>query len=76
MAIRSFNVLLCIHIQVLTADSADDIDRSNTMKKKEKEMSEAEQQTYKEDMQGQSYKLSKGAESEREKSTKRPPTGA
>jgi hypothetical protein len=61
----------------LTADSADDIDRSNTMKKKEKEMSEAEQQTYKEeDMQGQSYKLSKGAESEREKSTKRPPTGA
>jgi hypothetical protein len=46
------------------------------MKKKEKEMSEAEQQTYKEDMQGQSYKLSKGAESEREKSTKRPPTGA
>jgi hypothetical protein len=60
----------------LTADSADDIDRSNTMKKKEKEMSEAEQQTYKEDMQGQSYKLSKGSESEREKSTKRPPTGA
>jgi hypothetical protein len=38
----------------LTADSADDIDRSNTMKKKEKEMSEAGQQTYKEDMQGQS----------------------
>jgi hypothetical protein len=47
------------------------------MKKKEKEMSKAEQQTYKEDMQGQSYELSKGAESEREKkSTKRPPTGA
>jgi hypothetical protein len=60
----------------LTADSADDIDRSNTMKKKEKEMSKAEQEIYKEDMQGQSYKLSKGAESEREKSTKRPPTGA
>jgi hypothetical protein len=76
MAIRSFNVLLCTHVQVLTADSADDIDRSNTMKKKEKEMSEAEQQTYKEDMQGQSYELSKGSESEREKSTKRPPTGA
>ena len=60
----------------MTADSADDIDRSNTMKKKEKEMSKAEQEIYKEDMQGQSYKLSKGAESEREKSTKRSPTGA
>jgi hypothetical protein len=60
---------------ILTADSADDIDRSNNMKKKEKEMSKAEQQTCKEDMQGQSYKLSKGAESEREKSIKRPPTG-
>jgi hypothetical protein len=29
MTIRSFNVLLCTHVQVLTADSADDIDRSN-----------------------------------------------
>jgi hypothetical protein len=34
-------------------------------------MSKGLQDTYKEDMQGQSYKLSKGAESEREKSTKR-----
>ena len=76
LLLEALNVLLCTYVQVLTADSADDIDRSNTMKKKEKEMSEAEQQTYKEDMQGQSYKLSKGAESEREKSTKRPPTGA
>lgn len=76
LLLEALNVLLCTYVQVLTADSDDDIDRSNTMKKKEKEMSEAEQQTYKEDMQGQSYKLSKGAESEREKSTKRPPTGA
>ena len=46
------------------------------MKNKEKEMSKAQQKTYEEDIQGQSYELSKGAESEREKSTKRPPTGA
>jgi hypothetical protein len=40
MTIRSFNVLLCTHVQVLTADSADDIDRSNTMKKKERKRDE------------------------------------
>jgi hypothetical protein len=49
---------------------------SDITKKKEKEMSKGLQDTYKEDMQGQSYELSKGAESEREKGTKRPRTGA
>jgi hypothetical protein len=59
--------------------SDDDVLDSNVIKKKEKEMSKLSkrlQETYKEDMQCQSYELSKGAESEREKSTKRPRTGA
>ena len=56
--------------------SDDDALDSNVIKKKEKEMSKGLQETYKEGMQGQSYELSKGAESEREKSTKRPRTGA
>jgi hypothetical protein len=38
-------------------------------------MSKGLQETYNKDIQGQSYELSKGAESERKKSTKRPRTG-
>jgi hypothetical protein len=57
-------------------DVEDDSSSDDVIKKKEKEMSKGLQETYKEDIRGQSYELSKGAESEREKSTKRPPTGA
>ncbi|MFL6506612.1 MAG: hypothetical protein ACJ704_01545, partial [Nitrososphaeraceae archaeon] len=53
-------------------DDKEESSSSNVIKKKEKEMSKGLQETYKEDMQGQSYELSKGSESEREKSTKRP----
>ena len=40
---------------------------NDVIKKKEKEMSKGLQGTYKEDMQDQSYELSKGAESEKRK---------
>ncbi|MFL6317558.1 MAG: hypothetical protein ACJ73C_12610 [Nitrososphaeraceae archaeon] len=48
-------------------DDKEESSSSNVIKKKEKEMSKGLQETYKEDMQGQSYELSKGSESEREK---------
>ena len=55
----------------------DDVDRSSDIiKKEEKEMSKGQQEVYKQEMQGQTYELNKGSESEREKSTKRPRTGA
>jgi hypothetical protein len=62
----------------LANSSDNDVLDSDVIKKKEKEMSKGLQDTYKEDddMQVQNYELSKGAESEREKSTKRPSTGA
>ena len=58
-----------MHKVPLVRSSLDDEEESssNVIKKKEKEMSKGLQDTYKEDMQGQSYELSKGAESEREK---------
>ena len=51
---------------------------SNTMKKTEKLQSKGQQQekTYNQDIHGTDTELSKGAESEREHSTKRPGTGA
>jgi hypothetical protein len=51
---------------------------SNTMKKTEKLQSKGQQQekTYKQNIHGTDTELSKGAESEREHSTKRPGTGA
>jgi hypothetical protein len=39
-------------------------------------MSKGQQEVYKQEMQGQTYELNKGSESEREKSTKRPRTRA
>jgi hypothetical protein len=51
---------------------------SNTMKKREKLQSKGQQQekTYKQGTHETNTELSKGAESERERSTKRPGTGA
>jgi hypothetical protein len=50
---------------------------SNTMKKQEKLQSKGQQEKiYKQDAHGTDTELSKGAESERERSTKRPGTGA
>ena len=51
---------------------------SNTVKKREKLQSKGQQQekAYKQDIHGMDTELSKGAESERERSTKRPGTGA
>jgi hypothetical protein len=51
---------------------------SNTMKKREKLQSKGQQQekTYKQDIHETDTELSKGAESERERSTKRLGTGA
>jgi hypothetical protein len=51
---------------------------TNTIKRREKLQSKGQQQekTYKQDTYGTDIKLSKGAESERERSTKRPGTGA
>ena len=50
---------------------------SDTMKKREKLQSKGQQEkTYKQDTQRMDTELSKGAESERERSTKRPGTGA
>ena len=48
------------------------------IKKREKLQSKGQQQekAYKQDMRGTDIELSKGAESERERSTKRPGTGA
>jgi hypothetical protein len=53
-------------------------DISNTMKKREKLQSKGQQEktNKKQDVQGMYTELSKGAESERERSTKRPGTGA
>ena len=50
----------------------------NTIKRREKLQSKGQQQekTYKQDTYGTDIKLSKGAESERERSTKRPGTEA
>jgi hypothetical protein len=50
----------------------------NTIKRREKLQSEGQQQekAYKQDTHGTDTELSKGAESERERSTKRPGTGA
>jgi len=50
---------------------------SNTIKKREKLQSKGQQEnSYKQDICGMHTELSKGAESERERSTKRPGTGA
>jgi hypothetical protein len=51
---------------------------SNTMKMREKLQSKGQQQekTYKQDTNGTDKELSKGAESERERSTKKAGTGA
>jgi hypothetical protein len=51
---------------------------SDTMKKREKLQSNAQQQekTYNQDVHGMDTELSKGAESERERSSKRLGTGA
>jgi hypothetical protein len=51
---------------------------TNTIKRREKLQSKGQQQekAYKQDTQGMDTELSKGAESEREHSTKRPGTGA
>ena len=51
-------------------------DSSDTMKKQEKVASKGQQDIDKVDMQGMDHELSKGAESERERSTKRQGTGA
>jgi len=50
----------------------------NTIKRREKLQSKGQQQekAYKQDTHGTDTELSKGAESERERSTKRPGTGA
>ncbi len=50
----------------------------NIIKKREKLQSKGQQQerVYKQDAHGMDMKLSKGAESERERSTKKPGTGA
>ena len=51
----------------------------NTIKRREKLQSKGQQQqkkAYKQDTHGMDAELSKGAESERERSTKRPSTGA
>ncbi len=49
----------------------------NTMKKREKLQSKWHQgELYKQDIRGMDTELSKGAESEKERSTKRPGTGA
>jgi hypothetical protein len=50
---------------------------SDTMKKREKLQSKAQQEkTYNQDVHGMDIELSKGAESERERSSKRLGTGA
>lgn len=50
----------------------------NTIKRREKLQGKVQQQekAYKQDTHGMDTELSKGAESERERSTKRPGTGA
>jgi hypothetical protein len=50
---------------------------SDTMKKQEKiESTGQQEETFKQDTQGMDMEPSKGAETERERDTKRPPTGA
>lgn len=49
---------------------------SDDMKKAEKIESRAQQDTFKQDLQGMDQELVKGAETERERGSKRPPTGA
>lgn len=49
---------------------------SDTMKKQEKIESGGEQETFKQDTHDMDMELSKGAETKRERNTKRPPTGA
>ncbi len=52
-------------------------DTSKTMNKREKLQSKGQQEkTYKQDIQGTNTELNKGSKSERERSTKRPGTGA
>jgi hypothetical protein len=60
-----------MHMQKVMSNNSD------TMKKREKLQSKGQQEkTYKQDSQGMDTELSKGAESERERSTKRSGTGA
>ena len=60
-----------VHMQKVMSNA------SNTMKKREKLQSKGQQEKiYKQDVHGTDTELSKGAESERERSTKRPGTGA
>jgi hypothetical protein len=49
---------------------------SDDMKKQEKLQSKGQQDNFKQDLQGMDQELSKGAETERERGSKRPPTGA
>jgi hypothetical protein len=50
---------------------------SDTMKKQEKiESTGQQEETFKQDTHDMDMELSKGAETERERNTKRPPTGA
>jgi hypothetical protein len=49
---------------------------SDTRKKQQEIASKGQQETYKQDTQGMDIELSKGAETERETGSKRPPTGA
>jgi hypothetical protein len=50
---------------------------SDSMKKQEKiESGGQQEETFKQDTQDMDMELSKGAETERERNTKRPPTGA
>jgi hypothetical protein len=49
---------------------------SDDMKKQQRIESKAQQDTFKQDLQGMDQELSKGAETERERGSKRPPTGA
>jgi hypothetical protein len=62
---------LCIYSEVMS-------NLSDTMEKREKLQSKGQQQekTYNQEVDGMDTELSKGAESERERSTKRLSTGA
>lgn len=62
----------CMHIFKVMSEPP------NTMKKREKLQSKGQQKekSYSQDVVGMDTELSKGAESERERSTKRPGTGA
>jgi hypothetical protein len=70
--IKSFINLAANHLFGKLSNPAD----SKTVKKNEKMMSKGQQNKSKRESIGQDYELSRGAESERERSTKRLPTGA